>query len=206
MDNTVTIQIIIGSTRPGRFSERPAHYLFSALAQVEGVRAELIDLRDWPLPFFNAPMPPTAMHGNYPDELVQRWSEKIKEADAFIVIAPEYNHGYSAVLKNAMDWLMPEWHHKPVGFVSYGSALGSRAIEQLRQVVIELGMHPIKPSIHIPTDIIITHRTKKDPAPTNEELFQPLREGRTGDVVKRFFDELIDLTRTLKAGRKALHG
>ncbi len=167
------------------------------------MQAELIDLRDWPLPFFNEAGSPGMLKGNYTNDLAKRWSAKIAEADAFIVVTPEYNHGYPAVLKNAFDWLYPEWNHKPIGFAGYGNANGARAIEQLRQVVIELQMHPIKNSVHIPVDIFITAMMNKDAAMDNAELFKPLRQTRGVDRMKIFFDELIGLTRTLKGVNEA---
>jgi NAD(P)H-dependent FMN reductase len=199
MNTPLRIQIIIGSTRQNRFSEKPANYLFEELKKREDAQAELIDLRDWPLPFFDEAIPPTGNKGSYVNPLGKQWANKIGEADGYIMVTPEYNHGYSAVLKNAIDWVGPEWHKKPVGFVSYGSALGARAIEQLRQVVIELRMVPLFSSIHIPTEVLMVVRAEKPPI--DPAHFQPLREGRTGDRVERFFNELIEYARMLKAVR-----
>ena len=199
MNEKIKIQIIIGSTRPNRFSEKPANYLFEELKKREDAEAELIDLRDWPLPFYDEPIPPTGNKGHYVNPLGKQWANKIGEADGYIMVTPEYNHGYPAVLKNAIDWVGPEWHKKPVGFVSYGSALGSRAIEQLRQVVIELRMVPIFSSLHIPTEVLMAIRGAT--GPVDPALFQPLREGRSGDRVERFFNELIDFAKLLKTPR-----
>ncbi len=199
MNEKIKIQIIIGSTRQNRFSEKPANYLFEELKKKENIEAELIDLRDWPLPFYDELIPPNANKGIYANPLGKQWANKIGEADGYIMITPEYNHGYTAVLKNAIDWIGPEWHKKPVGFVGYGSVLGSRAIEQLRQVVIELHMVPLFSSIHIPVEVLMAVRAEK--APVNPELFKPLREGRAGDRVERFFHELIEYARMLKALR-----
>jgi NAD(P)H-dependent FMN reductase len=135
--------------------------------------------------------------GNYSNELGKKWAAKVAEADGYIMVTPEYNHGYSAVLKNALDWVFPEWNGKPVGFVSYGNAGGARAIEQLRQVVIELQMVPIRSAIHRPTEVNLAVRNEK--VPVNPELFKPLREGMRGDRVETFFDELINCAKTLKA-------
>jgi NAD(P)H-dependent FMN reductase len=110
--------------------------------------AELIDLRDWPLPFFNEPVPPIT--GRYAPE-AQAWAAKVGEADGFVFVTPEYNFGYPAVLKNALDHIYHEWNNKPVSFVGYGGAAGgSRAIQQLREVVVELQMAPIRAGIAIP--------------------------------------------------------
>ncbi len=196
----LTIHVIIGSTRQNRFSEKPARYILDELKKKEDVQAELIDLRDWPLPFYDEPISPAINKGNYSNELGKKWAAKVGEADGYIMVTPEYNHGYSAVLKNALDWVFPEWNGKPVGFVSYGNAGGARAIEQLRQVVIELQMVPIRSAIHIPTEVYLAVRNESVPA--NPELFKPLREGMRGDRVETFFKELINLAKTLKAARK----
>ena len=201
MENiSVTIQVIIGSTRQNRFSEKAAGYIYDELKKKEGVHAELIDLRDWPLPFYDEPISPVANKGNYVNPLGKKWAAKVSEADGYIMVTPEYNHGYSAVLKNAIDWVFPEWNDKPVGFVGYGSALGARAIEQLRQVVIELRMVPIRSAVHIPSDVYMA--VAKEQAPVNPDHFRPLREGMRGDRVEAFFAELIGLAKTLKAARK----
>lgn len=144
------IKVIIGSTREGRFGDKPAEWIFNILKQQEGIEAELLDLRDYPMPFFNEPISPMMVKGDYPNSEVNKWSAKIAEADGFIVVGPEYNHGYSAVLKNAFDSIYREWNNKPIGFVSYGSVGGAYSIAALHQVVIEMQMMPIKNSINIP--------------------------------------------------------
>ena len=121
------ISVIVGSTREGRFSEKPAKWIFQHLKKRADVDARLLDLRDFPMPFFDQPATP-AMPGRapYTHEVVQKWTAAIAESDGFIFVTPEYNYGPSAVLKNAIDWVYPEWNRKAVGFVSYGSAKGVR--------------------------------------------------------------------------------
>ena len=199
MEKTLNLHVIIGSTRQNRFSEKPAHYVFDELQKQEGIEAELVDLRDWPLPFFDEPVSPSANKGNYSNELAKKWAAKVGEADGFIIVTPEYNHGYPAVLKNALDWVFPEWKGKPVGFVSYGNAGGARSVEQLRQVVIELYMHPIRNAIHLPSEIY--RAVLNETVPVNPELFKPLRESPAGDRLQTLFDELIGLAQSLKAAR-----
>jgi NAD(P)H-dependent FMN reductase len=114
-------------------------------------------------------------------------------------VTPEYNHGYPAVLKNAIDSIYPEWVNKPVGFVSYGNAGGARAIEQLRQVVIEMRMWPIRSAIHIPSTVYVA--VMNEPVPPNLELFNPLKTGRVNQV-ERFFDELLWAARALTRARE----
>jgi NAD(P)H-dependent FMN reductase len=146
------IAIIVGSTRQGRFADKPAQWIAQKLAERSDVDVELLDLRDFPLTFFDDPVSPAWRNGApIADPTLRAWSEAIDRADGFIIVSPEYNHGYTAVLKNAIDHLYTEWNRKPVGFVGYGGVNGSRAIEQLRQVVIELDMAPIKRSVSIPT-------------------------------------------------------
>ena len=139
----MTISVIIGSTRQGRFSEKPAQWILQQLRKREGMEAQLLDLRDFPMPFFDQPMPP-AMPGRppYEHEVVKRWTAQIAASDGFVFVTPEYNYGTSAVLKNAIDWVYPEWNRKAAAFVSYGSAMGARAVQQLRETAIELQMAP----------------------------------------------------------------
>src|SRR5690606_33381212 len=97
---------------------------------------ELVDLKDFNLPLLDEPELPAM--GNYQQEHTKRWAEKISQADGYILIAPEYNHGYPASVKNALDFLYAEWHFKPMAFVSYGQMGGARSVEQLRAVVANL--------------------------------------------------------------------
>ncbi len=144
------IKVIVGSTREGRFSEKLLPWITEAIDTQDGIECEVLDLRDYEIPYYdNAGSPKYVKDGNYSNETVVALAKKINEADAFLVIAPEYNHGYSAVLKNVLDSIYSEWNQKPVGFVSYGSVGGGRAVEQLRQVVVELQMAPISNAVHI---------------------------------------------------------
>ncbi len=91
------------------------------------------------------------------NEVVQRWTAAIAQSDGFVFVTPEYNYGPSTVLKNAIDWVYPEWHRKAVCFVSYGSAAGVRSVQQLRQSVIEIQLAPIRSSVHIPVATLWAH-------------------------------------------------
>lgn len=149
MDTPLKVQVILGSTRAGRFGAEPAKWIMDILAREEGIKPELIDLAEWPLPFFDEAVSPSMSGGKYANDLGAKWAAKVAEADAYIMISPEYNHAPSAVLKNAIDWVSPEWNKKPVGFISYGSVGGARAIEILRLMAIELQMVPVRAAVNI---------------------------------------------------------
>ncbi len=149
--NTLTVKVIIGSTRQGRFSDKPAAWVAEFAKKREGLAVELLDLRDHPLPFYDDATPPSMVkEGAYAHPAVRAWAAKIQDADAFIIVTPEYNRGPAAVLKNAMDSVNAEWNHKPVAFVSHGATLGVRAVEQLRMHAIELRMAPVRDMVALP--------------------------------------------------------
>src|ERR1700726_618069 len=152
------ISVIVGSTREGRFSEKPAKWILQHLKKRDGVDARLLDLRDFPMPFFDQPATP-AMPGRapYENDVVQRWTAEIARSDGFIFVTPEYNYGPAAVLKNALDWVYPEWNRKAAAFVSYGGAAGARSVQQLRETAIELQLAPVRSSVHIPAATLWAH-------------------------------------------------
>jgi NAD(P)H-dependent FMN reductase len=197
----LSIKVILGSTREARFGDKPAHWVLGEARQRAGVEADLLDLRDYPLPFFDRPVGPSREGGVYKSPEVTRWAEQIAKADAFIVVSPEYNHGYPAVLKNAFDHISPEWARKPIGFLSYGSAGGARAVEQLRLVAVELQMWPMRSALHLPLDVYLA--ALKEPVPPNPQVFDPMKKSMFGDVVARFFDELLWAGNALKTARSA---
>jgi NAD(P)H-dependent FMN reductase len=143
------IKIIVGSTRANRFSEKTSQWILAEGKKRSEIEVELLDLRDYPLPFFEEAMPPGLAKDSYTHPAVAQWREKIREADGFIICTPEYNHGYPAVLKNALDYVYFAWSRKAVAFVSWGGAGGTRAVEQLRLVAIELDMVPTRVAVHI---------------------------------------------------------
>jgi len=162
MFTDMKIQVILGSVREGRFGDKPAHWIMEELKKREGVEAELIDLKDWPLPMFNEPMSPGSSGGKYTNPLGEKFAKKIGEADGYIFTVAEYNHGYTAVLKNALDWVYAEWNKKPVSFVSYGGiSAGTRSVQQLREVVLELQMVPLRNAVHIPMAWTMTDENGK---------------------------------------------
>lgn len=143
-----TLQIILGSTRQGRFGDKVARWFEQHAEQLGTFDTELVDLAKWQLPLLQAPVPPAARESD--DPVIQAWARKLEEADGYVLVTPEYNHGYPAVLKNALDVVYRPWSGKPVGFVGYGGpGAGVRAVEQLRQVVIELAMVPMRQQVAI---------------------------------------------------------
>jgi NAD(P)H-dependent FMN reductase len=183
------ISVIVGSTREGRFSEKPAKWILHHLKKRDGVDARLLDLRDFPMPFFDQPVTPaTPGRPAFENEVVQRWTAAIAQSDSFVFVTPEYNYGPAAVLKNAIDW----WHRKAVCFVSYGSAGGVRCVQQLRQTVIELQLAPIRSSVHIPVATLMAHYRGGDVDAGLAELEAP---------AKAMIDDLLWWTAALKTAR-----
>lgn len=146
----INIKVIAGSTREGRFSDKAAQHVADEINKQKDVSAEVLDLRDYEMPFFNEAATPSYKKEPYTHEAVARFTAKIAEGDAYVLVTPEYNRSTSGVLKNALDWVYQEWNNKPVAFVSYGSVGGARAVEQLRLMAIELQMAPIRNAVHIP--------------------------------------------------------
>ncbi|GAA3042914.1 NAD(P)H-dependent FMN reductase [Actinokineospora globicatena] len=143
---TVTrIGIILGSTRPNRNGEQVASWVHGIAAKRSDADYELVDLRDFPLPHLDEPVPPSM--GDYQNEHTRSWAAKIASFDGFVIITPEYNHSTSGVLKNAIDYLYAEWNNKAVGFVSYGSVGGARAVEHLRLIAGELQMADVRQQV-----------------------------------------------------------
>ncbi|MFT3824418.1 MAG: NAD(P)H-dependent oxidoreductase [Chitinophagaceae bacterium] len=143
------VKIITSSTRPGRKGPAVAAWIQELAAQHEGLEVELLDVAAINLPFMDEPNHPRLKQ--YTHDHTKKWSKLIEEADAFLFVTTEYNFGYPAPLKNAIDFLYHEWGYKPVGFVSYGGLSGgTRAVQQLKQVVTALKMVPLVEAVHIP--------------------------------------------------------
>ena len=143
------VGLIVGSTRPNRFADTPVQWLVEGASARRDLRLTVLDLRDNRLPFFNEPASPAFTGGAYTQPEAEAWRKRIGEFDAFVATVAEYNHGPTAVLKNAFDSAFIEWHGKPIAFVGYGGVGAARAIETLRGVVIELQMAPIRQEVNI---------------------------------------------------------
>jgi NAD(P)H-dependent FMN reductase len=144
-----SLQIIIASTRPGRVGLPVAQWFQARAVAHGGFDVELVDLAEVALPFLDEPNHPRLRR--YEHQHTKDWSAKIDAADAFAFVMPEYNYGFNAPLKNAIDFLNQEWRYKPVGFVSYGGvAAGTRAVQMAKQVVTTLKMTPVFEAVAIP--------------------------------------------------------
>jgi len=187
MQKRPKIGIIIGTTRPGRFADVPTNWLFNIAKERDDADFEIVDLRDYPMPFFEEKLP---LHVAPPqNEVALRWGEKIASLDGYIFVTAEYNHSIPAVLKNALDYLYSATHRKPATFVGYGGTGGSRAVEHLRNI---LATASLPRAVHI--GMI--------------EMMGMMREGKSmadypylDDFAKRMLDELVWWANTLREGR-----
>jgi NAD(P)H-dependent FMN reductase len=145
---TPTLQIVIASTRPGRVGPAVAEWVREQAETHGGFVPEIIDLAEVDLPFFNEPSHPR--FGNYVHPHTLSWSATVQRGDAFVFVTPEYNHGFPATLKNALDYLHGEWGYKAAGLVSYGgAAAGTRAAQMLKPVLSALRMTPVADGVAI---------------------------------------------------------
>src|SRR6187401_3809123 len=138
----IKIAVIIGSTRPGRNGEAVAKWVYEIARKRTDAEFELVDIKDFNLPLLDEPVPP--IMGQYSKPHTKKWAAKIASFDGYVFVTPEYNHGISGALKNAIDFIYAEWNNKAAGFVGYGSAGGTRAVESLRLVMAELQIADVR--------------------------------------------------------------
>jgi NAD(P)H-dependent FMN reductase len=192
LTSPLRIGIVVGSTRAARFADRPAAWLLELARQRAGVAFELVDLRDYPLPLFDEPKSPFREPSKH--EVAVRWARKVAELDAFVFVTGEYNHSIPASLKNALDYVYAEWNRKPAAFVAYGNAGGARGVEQLRLILVELQVAPLRSAVHIGRpefiELLLHGKTFAD--------FPHLEQAATA-----MLDDVIWWGRTLRAGRLA---
>ncbi len=141
------IAVIISTTRATRFGDKPAKWIHDIAAKRGDMSVELLDLRDYPMPFFDEVA--SNMWAPSKNEVAKRWQKKVAEFDGYIFVTAEYNRGVPAVLKNALDYAYPEWNRKPAAYVGYGGVGAARAIEHLRLICVELQMAPTRVGVHI---------------------------------------------------------
>jgi NAD(P)H-dependent FMN reductase len=162
----VNIAVIVGSTRPGRKAEAVARWVLGIAQQRNDAKFELVDVDQFGLPLLDEPVPPSM--GQYSKPHTKAWSEKIIPFDGYVFVTPEYNHGTSAALKNAIDYLYKEWNNKAAGFVAYGSAGGTRAVEHLRLVMGELQVADVRAQVMLSLKTDFENYTVFKPAPTHD--------------------------------------
>lgn len=126
------LQVIVGSTRPGRVSDRVAQWVATEAALLSDTKVEVVDLVDYPMPFFDELISPQYNPNREPSVPVKKWLHKLAEADAYVIVTPEYNRSFTGVLKNALDYLDFQLAKKPVAIVAHGSTGGAQAVAQLR--------------------------------------------------------------------------
>jgi NAD(P)H-dependent FMN reductase len=131
------LQIIIGTTRPGRITERLAKWVAAGAQNLPDTTVELVDLADYPMPFLNEPKSPRYNPERKINEQAGRWVAKLAEGDAYVFVTPEYNHSISGVLKNALDYVTFEIVKKPATVVSHGTVGGARATMHLKEILSE---------------------------------------------------------------------
>jgi NAD(P)H-dependent FMN reductase len=154
----IKVAIVIGSTRPGRKAEDVARWVHGIASKRSDAEYELVDIQEFNLPLLDEPMPPHT----------KAWSAKVASFDAYVFVTPEYNHGPSGALKNAIDFLYREWNNKAAGFVGYGGAGGTRAVEQLRLVMGELLVADVRAQVALSLSTDFENYTTFKPAPSHE--------------------------------------
>ncbi|HEX6961968.1 MAG TPA: NAD(P)H-dependent oxidoreductase [Lacipirellula sp.] len=184
----IKIGVIIGSTRPGRVGEAVGKWAFEIASRRKDAQFELVDVQDFNLPLLDEPVPPSM--GQYSKEHTKKWAAKIAAFDGYVFVTPEYNHGISGALKNAIDFLFAEWNNKAAGFVGYGSAGGVRAVEHLRLVMAEVQIATVR------NQVMLSLREDFE----NYSVFKPreFHEKMLGQV----FDQVIAWAGALKTLRE----
>jgi NAD(P)H-dependent FMN reductase len=144
-----------------------AHWVHDVATKRSDAEFELVDIKDFDLPLLDEAMPPAA--GKYSQPHTRAWAAKVASFDAYVFVTPEYNHGPSGALKNAIDFLYREWNNKAAGFVGYGSAGGARAVEQLRQVMGELLVADVRAQVALSLYTDFENFSTFKPAPMHEK-------------------------------------
>jgi NAD(P)H-dependent FMN reductase len=182
------VGIILGSTRPGRNGEAVAKWVYDIASRRTDAEFELVDLLDYNLPHLDEAIPPS--QGMYANEHTKQWAAKIAEFDAYVFVTPEYNHSTSGALKNAIDFLYAEWNNKAAGFVSYGAAGGTRAVEHLRLIAGELQIADVRAQVALSLFTDFENFSSFKPGPHHEStlnavLDQTVSWGRALETVRK---------------------
>ena len=185
----INVGIVIGSTRPGRKAEAVAKWVHEHAQKRSDASFELVDIAEYDLPLLDEPVPPSM--GKYSKEHTKKWAAKIASLDAFIFVTPEYNHGTSGALKNALDFIYAEWNNKAAGFVAYGGAGGTRAVEHLRGYMAELQIADVRAQVALSLYTDFEHFTTFKPSEHHEKSLSSV------------FDQVIRWGTALKTLRSA---
>jgi NAD(P)H-dependent FMN reductase len=190
------IALIISSTRPSRWADKPAEWALRKMQERSDIEVEVVDLRDFDLPFFDEPASNLYMPSSNPEGI--RWQKTVASFDGYVFLVAEYNRSITAALKNALDWDYVGWNRKPMGVIGYGSVGASRAIEQLRTMSIELQMIPVRAGVHIGgSDFFRVSAYNPNPEPM-EAL-----DGVLSGGFKDMLDQVSWYARVLKEARDA---
>ena len=141
------IAVIVGSIRPNRQGDKPAAWIAKLARESGYFDVEVVDLKDYPLPLFDAPASDLWMPT--PNETAAKWQAKLNEFDGYIVVTAEYNRSIPGALKNAIDWAYKPFNKKAIAYVSYGSVGGARAVEHLRNIMVELQAVSVRHGVHV---------------------------------------------------------
>jgi NAD(P)H-dependent FMN reductase len=182
------LAIIIGSTRPGRVGESVGRWVHEIAQKRKDATFELVDIQEFNLPLLDEPVPPSM--GKYSQEHTKKWAAKIAAFDGYVFVTPEYNHGISGALKNAIDFLFAEWNNKAAGFVGYGSAGGARAVEHLRLVMAEVQVATVRNQVMLSLRDDFENYVTFKPRPFHEQ------------AVGQVFDQVIAWAGALKPLRE----
>ena len=185
----VKLAIIVGSTRPGRKADTVARWVHQIAQKRKDAQFEVVDIQDYNLPLLDEPVPPAMAQYSKPH--TKTWAAKIASFDGYVFVTPEYNHTTSGALKNAIDYLYAEWNNKAAGFVSYGSAGGARAVEQLRLVMGEIQVADVRAQVMLSLFTDFENFTTFKPAAMHEKS------------VNAMLDQLIPWATALKTLRKS---
>jgi NAD(P)H-dependent FMN reductase len=187
------LAIIVGSTRQGRYTDKLAKWVLNSAAAHQDVTAELLDLKDYPMPFFDEPASPRFNQDRHIHEVAKKWLDKLQAKEAYIIVTPEYNHSIPGVLKNALDYIDWQLSKKPFAVVSHGSTGGARAIAHLKGIISEIR------AVVIPTNLAYTRRVSEtidEQGNLSEELASQDRGPQTAlnnllDELKWYSDALV---------------
>ena len=186
------IGIVVATTREGRFGDKPAQWILDLGKARSDADFEIVDLRDYPLPLFDEARSPAYAPSDKAE--VKHWQAKLAELDGFVFVTAEYNRSIPAALKNALDYAYGEWNRKPAAFVGYGPIGAARAVEHLRNMVVELQMAPTRTGVHITMEPFLAVMQGQKSLGD----FEHLNQGAQATL-----DELVWWTRALKTAREA---